>query len=43
MHRGVIVGIGGVDEVLDAPQHEYVEGLTRALNDLKTAEELNVI
>lgn len=43
MHRGIIVGIGGVDEVLDAPQHEYVEGLTRALNDLKTAEELNVI
>lgn len=43
MHRGVIVGIGNVDEVLDAPQHEYVEGLTRALNDLKTAEELDAI
>lgn len=41
MHRGVIVGIGGVDEVLDAPQHEYVAGLARALNDLKAAEALN--
>lgn len=41
MHRGVIVGIGGVDEVLDAPQHEYVSGLARALNDLKAAEALN--
>jgi peptide/nickel transport system ATP-binding protein len=42
MHRGVIVGIGGVDEVLDSPQHEYVSGLARALNDLKVAEELGV-
>jgi peptide/nickel transport system ATP-binding protein len=42
MHRGVIVGIGGVDEVLDSPQHEYVSGLARALNDLKAAEELSV-
>jgi peptide/nickel transport system ATP-binding protein len=42
MHRGVIVGIGGVDEVLDSPQHEYVSGLARALNDLKAAEALNV-
>lgn len=42
MHRGVIVGIGGVDEVLDAPQHEYVSGLARALGDLKAAEELSV-
>jgi peptide/nickel transport system ATP-binding protein len=43
MHRGVIVGIGGVDEVLDAPQHHYVEGLARALSDLKTADELSAI
>jgi peptide/nickel transport system ATP-binding protein len=43
MHKGVIVGIGGVDEILDAPQHEYVEGLARALNDLKTADELSVL
>jgi len=42
MHRGVIVGIGGVDEVLDSPQHEYVSGLARALHDLKAAEELSV-
>jgi peptide/nickel transport system ATP-binding protein len=42
MHRGVIVGIGGVDEVLDSPQHEYVSGLARALNDLKAAEDLSV-
>lgn len=42
MHKGVIVGIGGVDEVLDSPQHEYVEGLAKALNDLKAAEELSV-
>ena len=42
MHRGVIVGIGGVDEVLDAPQHEYVSGLARALSDLKAAEALSV-
>jgi ABC-type glutathione transport system ATPase component len=42
MHRGVIVGIGGVDEVLDSPQHEYVTGLARALQDLKDAEELSV-
>jgi ABC-type glutathione transport system ATPase component len=40
MHRGMIVGIGAVDEVLDSPQHEYVSGLARALNDLKVAEEL---
>jgi ABC-type glutathione transport system ATPase component len=40
MHRGVIVGIGQVDEVLDAPQHEYVEGLSRALRDLKLADDL---
>jgi ABC-type glutathione transport system ATPase component len=42
MHRGVIVGMGGVDEVLDSPQHEYVSGLARALKDLKAAEELSV-
>lgn len=41
MHRGVIVGIGGVDEVLDSPQHEYVSGLARALADLKEAETMD--
>ena len=42
MHRGVIVGIGGVDDVLESPRHEYVEGLARAIEDLKAAEELSV-
>ncbi|HEY2644919.1 MAG TPA: dipeptide/oligopeptide/nickel ABC transporter ATP-binding protein [Galbitalea sp.] len=42
MHKGFIVGIGGVDEVLDSPQHEYVEGLAKALHDLKIAEEMGV-
>jgi peptide/nickel transport system ATP-binding protein len=42
MHRGVIVGIGGVDQVLDSPRHEYVDGLARAIHDMKTAEELEV-
>jgi ABC-type glutathione transport system ATPase component len=42
MHKGFIVGIGGVDEVLDSPQHEYVEGLAKALHDLKAAEEMGV-
>jgi peptide/nickel transport system ATP-binding protein len=42
MHRGVIVGIGAVDEVLDSPRHEYVSGLARAIHDLKLAEELSV-
>ncbi|MCU1471306.1 MAG: transporter ATP-binding protein [Glaciihabitans sp.] len=42
MHRGVIVGIGGVGEVLDTPHHEYVQGLARALDDLRSAEELSV-
>ena len=40
MHRGVIVGTGKVDEVLDDPKHQYVEGLTRVLHDLKLADEL---
>jgi peptide/nickel transport system ATP-binding protein len=42
MHKGFIVGIGSVDEVLDSPQHEYVEGLAKALHDLKIAEEMGV-
>jgi peptide/nickel transport system ATP-binding protein len=42
MHRGMIVGLGAVDDVLDSPQHEYVSGLARALHDLKVAEELSV-
>ena len=41
MHRGSIVDIGSVDAVLESPQHAYVEGMTRAIRDLKTAEELS--
>jgi peptide/nickel transport system ATP-binding protein len=40
MHRGVIVGIGGVDDVLDSAHHEYVQGLAKAIDDLKSAENL---
>jgi len=43
MHRGVIVGIGPVDEVLDSPQHEYVEGLARALRELRMADDLSAL
>ena len=32
MHRGTIVGIGDVDEVLDNPTHPYVKGLARSLS-----------
>jgi ABC-type dipeptide/oligopeptide/nickel transport system ATPase component len=31
MHRGSIVGIGPVDEVLGDPTHPYVKGLAKAL------------
>ena len=31
MHRGTIVGIGDVDEVLGDPTHPYVKGLARSL------------
>jgi len=41
MHRGSIVDIGSVDSVLENPQHAYVEGITRAIRDLKTADELS--
>lgn len=41
MHRGAIVGIGQVDDVLDSPQHEYVGGLARAVRDLKLSEQLS--
>ncbi|NEM90347.1 ATP-binding cassette domain-containing protein [Galbitalea soli] len=43
MHRGIIVALGPVDEVLDSPSHSYVEGLARVIRDLKTAEELSAI
>jgi ABC-type glutathione transport system ATPase component len=38
MHRGMIVGIGSVDEVLGNPQHEYVDGLTRAAREVDEVE-----
>jgi peptide/nickel transport system ATP-binding protein len=31
MHRGLIVAIGTLDEVLDRPEHPYVKGLLRSL------------
>ena len=42
MHRGVIVAIGGVDEILDDPTPDYVRGLVRALHDLTDSEDLRV-
>ena len=42
MHRGVIVAIGDVDDVLDSPSHDYVRGLVRALDDLNDSEDLRV-
>ena len=35
MHRGIIVGIGNVDDVLADPRHPYVSGLARSLDHLK--------
>ena len=32
MHRGVIVAIGPLDDVLDRPEHPYVKGLVRSLD-----------
>lgn len=43
MHRGVLVAMGNVDDVLEDPRHEYVDGLARVLRDLKKAEELGVV
>jgi ABC-type glutathione transport system ATPase component len=43
MHRGVFVGIGPIDDVLTEPQHEYIEGLGRAIRDLKLADELSAL
>lgn len=43
MHRGVLVAMGDVDDVLEDPRHEYVDGLAKVLRDLKEAEELGVV
>jgi peptide/nickel transport system ATP-binding protein len=42
MHRGVIVGMGGVDDVLESPNHEYVQGLAKAIEDLKATDSVRV-
>ncbi|TAL42137.1 MAG: ABC transporter ATP-binding protein [Salinibacterium sp.] len=41
MHRGIIVGIGNVDEVLADPRHPYVSGLVRSLDHLREPERAN--
>ena len=41
MHGGLIVGLGKVDEVIEQSEHEYMQGLARALRDLKRADELS--
>lgn len=35
MHRGIVVGIGDVEEVLADPRHPYVRGLAHSLDHLK--------
>jgi len=42
MHRGGIVGIGAVDDVLHAPEHSYIQGLSRTLQVLRRADELGI-
>lgn len=39
MQGGILVGLGPVSEVLDAPHHPYLKGLVRARDELSTAEE----
>ena len=41
MHRGIIVGIGDVDEVLADPRHPYVSGLARSLDHLREPERVD--
>ena len=43
MHGGLIVGLGDVDEVIEQSEHEYMQGLGRALRDLKRADELSAL
>ena len=40
MHRGVIVGIGNLEEVLADPHHPYVRDLARSLDYLTQEDEL---
>jgi ABC-type glutathione transport system ATPase component len=39
MHRGIIVGIGDLEEVLADPQHPYVKGLARSLDHLNAEDQ----
>ncbi|MCU1505088.1 MAG: hypothetical protein QOG18_2282 [Microbacteriaceae bacterium] len=39
MHRGIIVGIGSVDELLDGPHHPYLKGLVRYQSSMNQQEE----
>jgi peptide/nickel transport system ATP-binding protein len=41
MHRGIIVGIGDLEEVLDNPRHPYVAGLARSLDLLTEQPSVN--
>ena len=38
MHRGILVGIGELDEVLSDPWHPYVKGLARSLVEMKSEQ-----
>jgi ABC-type dipeptide/oligopeptide/nickel transport system ATPase component len=38
MHRGVLVGIGELEEVLSDPWHPYVQGLANSLVELKSEQ-----
>ncbi|MCU1406147.1 MAG: transporter ATP-binding protein [Glaciihabitans sp.] len=38
MHRGTIVGIGSIDDVLDSQEHEYVRGLSLTGGTSRSAE-----
>ena len=43
MHGGVVVGNGLIDDVLDRPNHPYVEGLAIAWNHEPTEITANVL
>ena len=38
MHRGILVGIGELEDVLSDPWHPYVQGLAKSLVELKSEE-----
>ncbi|MCU1439540.1 MAG: transporter ATP-binding protein [Rhodoglobus sp.] len=43
MHRGIIVGIGDLDEVLGDPRHPYVGNLARSLDHLERSGKLKEV